>query len=296
MVYTCWVCKWRGDKEPKRSFHRFPSNENQRKKWEHILGINNVVLGARTTICSLHFTENCFHYSVDGKRLIKEGSFPSLHLLTPAVVLVQEERTEPLTNELECSTKNIAIKRSDEVIEDGIPNKQICLKNRLLERSTTYESINSNLPLQYLKKKMIFKNKEILSLKRKNWRLSLSKSKLKSCLKEVQSKNAKLITEKKLMQKKLGSIPKALFSLLQSKKKKVASYPLSLRIFASTLSFMSPKAYKYVRNAFPVLPHLATLRKWHAEIDVKPGIYQAASEILTEKHVETNNTGKKALM
>ncbi|KYN02589.1 THAP domain-containing protein 9, partial [Cyphomyrmex costatus] len=65
--------------------------------------------------------------------------------------------------------------------------------------------------------------------------------------------------------------------------------------FASTVSFMSPKACKYIRNVFPVLPHLSTLRKWHAEIDVKPGICQAALEILTEKHVQANKTGKKLL-
>ncbi|XP_018373118.1 PREDICTED: THAP domain-containing protein 1-like [Trachymyrmex cornetzi] len=187
-VYTCWVCKWRGDKEPKRSFHNFPSCENERKKWKHILGIN-IVLGARTTICSLHFTEDCFHYGVHGRRLLKEGSFPSLYLPTPAVAFVLEERTGPLTNESECSTKNIAIKRSSEVIEDGIPNKQICLKNEVLERSTTEESAESNLSLQYLQNKMIFKNKEISSLKRKNWRLS-------SRLKQVQTKNTNLITEK----------------------------------------------------------------------------------------------------
>ncbi|KYQ50076.1 THAP domain-containing protein 1 [Trachymyrmex zeteki] len=200
MVYTCWVCKWRGDKEPKRSFHRFPSDENQRKKWEHILGINDVVLGVRTTICSLHFTEDCFHYGVDGRTLLKEDSFPSLHLSTPAVV--SQERTESLTNASECIIKNIAIKRSDKVIEDRIPNKQICLENGPSERSATYESIESNLPLQYLKRQLIAKNKKISSLKRQNRRLSLSNSKLKSRIKQMQSENAKLVTEKKLMRKK----------------------------------------------------------------------------------------------
>ncbi|KYN03573.1 hypothetical protein ALC62_05700, partial [Cyphomyrmex costatus] len=72
-------------------------------------------------------------------------------------------------------------------------------------------------------------------------------------------------------------------------------YPLPLRIFASTVSFMSPNAYKYIRNVFPVLPHLSTVRKWHAEIDVKSGICQATLEILTEKLVQANNTGKKLL-
>ncbi|KYN18373.1 hypothetical protein ALC57_09314 [Trachymyrmex cornetzi] len=94
----------------------------------------------------------------------------------------------------------------------------------------------------------------------------------------------------------MRSIPTALFSLLQSKKKKVASFPLPLRIFASTVSFMSPKAYKYVRKIFPVHPHLSTVRKWHAGIDIKPGICEAALEILTEKHVKANNTGKKLVL
>lgn len=93
----------------------------------------------------------------------------------------------------------------------------------------------------------------------------------------------------------MGPIPKAIFSLFNSKKKKVASYPLPLRVFASTVSFMSPKAYKYLRGIFPALPHLSTLRKWHAQIDVKPGICQAALDILKAKHVKTNNTGKKLL-
>ncbi|KYN12118.1 THAP domain-containing protein 9, partial [Trachymyrmex cornetzi] len=43
------------------------------------------------------------------------------------------------------------------------------------------------------------------------------------------------------------------------------------------------------------LPHLSTVRKWHAGIDIKSGICEAALEILTEKHVKANNTGKKLL-
>lgn len=58
---------------------------------------------------------------------------------------------------------------------------------------------------------------------------------------------------------------------------------------------MSSKAYRYLRNIFPVLPHSATLRKWFNEIDVKPGICQAALNILTEKHVQANSKGKKLL-
>lgn len=58
---------------------------------------------------------------------------------------------------------------------------------------------------------------------------------------------------------------------------------------------MSPKAYKYIRKIFPTLPHFSTFRKWHAEIDVKPGTCQAALDILREKHDKVNNIGKQLL-
>lgn len=58
---------------------------------------------------------------------------------------------------------------------------------------------------------------------------------------------------------------------------------------------MSAKAYKYIRNVFPLLPHPVTLRKWLSKIDVKPGICQAALDMLKEKYVQANNIGKKFL-
>jgi len=101
--------------------------------------------------------------------------------LYAADIFVWEERIESSTIEPEYIIKNIAIKRylfillfhcwlweysiyfynscwydfymfrSGDVIEGGISNKQICLANRLLKRSATYNSTESNLLLQYKK-------------------------------------------------------------------------------------------------------------------------------------------------
>ncbi|XP_030033898.2 uncharacterized protein LOC115450068 isoform X3 [Manduca sexta] len=81
MVYTCFLCKWRGDKFPRRSYHKFPSNAEMRQKWLDIMGKSNVSIGVRTSLCSIHFDEDCFRYGlVNGRRILKDGSIPTLHL------------------------------------------------------------------------------------------------------------------------------------------------------------------------------------------------------------------------
>lgn len=45
------------------------------------------MLGARATICSLHFEQRCFRYgAVNGKALLKEGSVLSLHLQIKGII------------------------------------------------------------------------------------------------------------------------------------------------------------------------------------------------------------------
>lgn len=60
------------------------------------------------------------------------------------------------------------------------------------------------------------------------------------------------------------------------------------------MSFLSVKAYQYLRGVFLSLSHV-TLKKWRSEIDVKTGIYDAALDIIHEKCVQTNKISKKFL-
>lgn len=61
--------------------------------WER----ENAVLGARATICSLHFEKNCFRYgTVTARTLLKEDSLPSLYLPTSS----NNSLNEPMCKEI----------------------------------------------------------------------------------------------------------------------------------------------------------------------------------------------------
>ena len=80
-----------------------------REKWLEIIGKNDLPPGKRTTVCSLHFTEDCFRYGlVYGMRRIKEDAIPSLYLQET------EEESEML-NQLHRSSVN-------ETLEEVINN------------------------------------------------------------------------------------------------------------------------------------------------------------------------------
>ena len=58
-------------------------------------------------------------------------------------------------------------------------------------------------------------------------------------------------------------------------------YSQSLRAFALTLNFYSPKAYEYVRKTFcNCLPHAKTLQKWYQNVSGEPGFSQEVCEAL----------------
>lgn len=79
-----------------------------------------------------------------------------------------------------------------------------------------------------------------------------------------------------------------LFKRMCLKSKK---YSPSLRAFALTLHFYSPKAYAYVRDTFNTcLPHPSTIRKWYSTINAAPGFTEEAFRVLKEK---TQKSDKK---
>ncbi|CAH1642038.1 unnamed protein product [Spodoptera littoralis] len=81
MVQYCFICKWRADKEPRRSFHKFPSKESEKQKWLSIIGKSGVNIGKRTSVCSIHFEKCCFRYGlVNNREILKPDCVPSLHL------------------------------------------------------------------------------------------------------------------------------------------------------------------------------------------------------------------------
>lgn len=61
-------------------------------------------------------------------------------------------------------------------------------------------------------------------------------------------------------------------------------YNATLRAFALTLSFYSPRAYNFVRNTFvKSLPHLGTISRWYRSVNGSPGFTKEALTALSIK-------------
>ncbi|KAH1000600.1 hypothetical protein HUJ04_012907 [Dendroctonus ponderosae] len=72
------------------------------------------------------------------------------------------------------------------------------------------------------------------------------------------------------------------------------TYEHSVRAFAVTLHFFSPKAYAYVRQKFQnCLPHPKTLAKWYCSVDAKPGL---TSEALNFLKLKVKNSEEKKII
>lgn len=70
-------------------------------------------------------------------------------------------------------------------------------------------------------------------------------------------------------------------------------YDATLRSFALTLAFYSPRGYNFVRDTFNrKLPHLNTLSKWYSAVDGSPGFTKEALEALKIKQKEASKKNK----
>lgn len=75
-------------------------------------------------------------------------------------------------------------------------------------------------------------------------------------------------------------------------------YSVAVRKFALTLSFHSPRAYRYIREKFgKTLPSPSTLTKWYAKSDCngEPGILPEAMKTLESAVKALANEGKQFL-
>lgn len=223
MVYTCFLCKWRSDKEPRRSFHQFPVKTNERQHWLDIMGQSNAVIGNRASICMVHFEDNCFRYGlIYGRKYLKAGSCPSLHLVRkeekentsavssmdvsysePSMNTIQQNYTNKTAAKSELSTVSVqqnytnktATKRIGELSESEIPKKKMSLE-------TLPQSFDVLIKLQYLENKVKEQKKTISLLKRQICRLKKGRLTMKAHLQklikqhELQSKEIKLLKAK----------------------------------------------------------------------------------------------------
>jgi len=130
--------------------------------------------------------------------------------------------------------------------------------------------------LRSLKKKLYDVNHKWTKMKEKHLAL-------KNMIKNLQKRN--LITEDD--SNVLQNLQKGIKELVKRQIKKQQCLPVSktynasMRQFALTLHYYSPRAYNYVRSkCLNCLPHPKTLSKWHYSIDGEPGINTEALEAI----------------
>ncbi|CAH2016537.1 unnamed protein product [Acanthoscelides obtectus] len=136
----------------------------------------------------------------------------------------------------------------------------------------------------------------ITALRKKSHNLQASNTYFKKKIKTLGGL-MKLLKEKSYITNSSGTVLEA--SLSTSGQKifermlkgpSLQKYDPSIRCFALTLSFYSPKAYQFVRNTFnKSLPHPSTISKWYQSIDGSPGFTSEALNALKVKKLASKN-------
>lgn len=123
------------------------------------------------------------------------------------------------------------------------------------------------------------RKKQLAVLRSKNWRLEKKNAELTGVIEELKKRsfinqeNADALLAIDPLNKDI------LKRVLGTKEKK---YSPTLRQFALTLHFISPRAYTYVRKSFNTcLPHPRTLTSWYQGINGEPGFSEEALSALT---------------
>nr|CAI5839295.1 unnamed protein product [Callosobruchus analis] len=94
MVRTCSVCKKRYRPGEDRACHTVPKSPSLRQKWHAVLakcGISNI--SADTNVCSDHFIAEDIYVAPAGRKLLRKGAVPSVHLASATVQCTASERS-----------------------------------------------------------------------------------------------------------------------------------------------------------------------------------------------------------
>ena len=129
--------------------------------------------------------------------------------------------------------------------------------------------------------------KKLRTCQRRNQRLKEQVGSLEEVLARLKKRHFLGENAIEVLKKCASEVPSELFSRLHKKlsgKSAREAYPLTLKNFALTLHFYSPKAYRYVRQVFELsLPHESVLRSWCSKVDGSPGFTEQSFRQLALK-------------
>lgn len=86
-------------------------------------------------------------------------------------------------------------------------------------------------------------------------------------------------------------MPEKVKEIMSRKLLKRKEYSASIRSFALTLYFYSPKAYNYMRKTWDkLLPAPSTIRQWYRAVDGSPGFTREALEAISLRYKDSKPT------
>jgi hypothetical protein len=198
-----------------------------------------------TVICSEHFEKCCFITDLKNRRL-KPSAFPTIFKGFPKYL--QSQNAVPQRN-LKRKTSKIEVDSS--VTESQNVQNQSLLPSETVLIDHNYCALSPkklNQKLQEEKERNKSLNKKLKTCQRNNQRLKANVSNLQDVVTRL--KQQRLLGENafNVLQKCATEVPNELFKRLQTKlterENLRETYPQTLRNFALTLHFHSPKAYR----------------------------------------------------
>ena len=137
-------------------------------------------------------------------------------------------------------------------------------------------------------KKIISKNtllkKKIKVLHQKLRRRNIRIQTMKQCINEIERKLMIMRDEASLLHNNFDHLKLSVFrNTLQNTGRQPTGrrYENTVKEFATTLYFYSPKAYSYVRGTLS-LPHPSMIRRWSSTMQCEPGFFDEAFESLSK--------------
>lgn len=110
-------------------YSRFPKSNELLKKWLHAIGVEKKIT-ASSRICSRHFKEDDFRYSlVGGKRFLKHEAIPSLYL----------------NEEWEDEQGNAVADNQNTIVQENQPTNTVISYNIIGSENETLDIVESHI-------------------------------------------------------------------------------------------------------------------------------------------------------
>nr|XP_061836763.1 THAP domain-containing protein 2-like isoform X3 [Nerophis lumbriciformis] len=247
---AAYGCKVRRTAESKKlgiTFHRFPKDDDVRRRWEVAVRRKSFAAKEQTVLCSKHFNPEDFD-KTGGLCRIRQGVIPSVFNFS---LLCETPKAKRSTITSKKAEESLLLNISHRVIENEHQSNV-----DLQEHNYSLPSCPSALKVRFIKTAA-----RVVTLEKEKRNAQVRERRAKATI------NALLLvlTEKKLLNEELCDklqiyldLPLELF-----KKRKQNEYSAEEREFANNLHLHGRKAYKFFRDTLNLpLPHPRSLQRW----------------------------------